>query len=68
VKLDSNGTDPKMLEKILDEKLVDYMAMDIKGPYWNQKYYKQLSQVIGLPEKVLPSLTQKLLQSIKLVD
>lgn len=41
VKLDSNGTNPEFLEKILDTKikhrgktsvLVDYVAMDIKAP------------------------------------
>lgn len=31
VKLDSNGTNPEMLEQLLDEDLIDYVAMDIKG-------------------------------------
>lgn len=30
VKLDSNGTNPDMLRKLLDNKLLDYIAMDIK--------------------------------------
>lgn len=32
VKLDTNGSNPAMLERILHEKLVDYVAMDVKGP------------------------------------
>lgn len=32
VKLDSNGTRPHILRKALDDKLVDYLAMDIKAP------------------------------------
>lgn len=32
VKLDTNGTNPKILEKLLNENLVDYIAMDIKAP------------------------------------
>ena len=32
VKLDTNGTNPDMLEKALEGKLVDYVAMDIKSP------------------------------------
>jgi len=32
VKLDTNGTNPNMLEKLVKEKLVDYIAMDIKAP------------------------------------
>lgn len=30
VKLDSNGTRPDVLKKIIDQKLVDYIAMDLK--------------------------------------
>lgn len=32
VKLDSNGTQPAVLEQIQKEKLVDYIAMDMKAP------------------------------------
>lgn len=32
IKLDSNGTNPNFLEKVIHEKLVDYIAMDIKAP------------------------------------
>jgi len=41
VKLDTNGSNPKLLEKLIDGKLVDYIAMDIKGP--KEKY----SEVAG---------------------
>lgn len=30
IKLDTNGTNPKMIKDLLDEKLLDYIAMDIK--------------------------------------
>lgn len=32
IKLDTNGTNPKMLKHLVRERLVDYVAMDIKGP------------------------------------
>lgn len=32
VKLDTNGTNPKLVKKLIDAKLVDYLAMDIKAP------------------------------------
>ena len=38
VKLDTNGSNPKMLKKLIDEKLIDYVAMDIKAP--KEKYKK----------------------------
>ncbi len=37
VKLDTNGTHPKVLEKLLQENLVDFISMDIKAPW--QKYH-----------------------------
>jgi len=38
VKLDTNGSDPQLLKKLINGKLVDYVAMDIKGP--KKKYGK----------------------------
>ena len=32
VKLDSNGSNPKVLRDLLEKKIVDYLAMDIKSP------------------------------------
>ncbi len=32
VKLDTNGTNPDLLEALLDERLVDFVAMDVKAP------------------------------------
>ena len=36
IKLDTNGTNPEMLGKIIEGRLADYVAMDIKAPW--QKY------------------------------
>lgn len=32
VKLDTNGTNPQLVEEMISQKLVDYVAMDIKAP------------------------------------
>jgi pyruvate formate lyase activating enzyme len=32
VKLDTNGTNPEMLEELIENNLIDYIAMDIKAP------------------------------------
>lgn len=37
VKLDTNGTNPDIIEELLDENLIDYIAMDIKAPL--EKYH-----------------------------
>ena len=36
VKLDTNGTMPDVIKKLIDKKLLDYIAMDIKAP--KEKY------------------------------
>lgn len=38
VKLDSNGTQPSKLKKLLDQNLLDYIAMDVKYP--KSDYFK----------------------------
>ena len=43
VKLDTNGSHPEMLARLIDEGLVDYVAMDVKNA--PAKY----AQTIGLP-------------------
>jgi pyruvate formate lyase activating enzyme len=32
IKLDSNGTNPEVLKQIFNKRLIDFIAMDIKGP------------------------------------
>jgi pyruvate formate lyase activating enzyme len=44
VKLDTNGTNPAALRGLLDKKLLDYVAMDVKAPL-NNKY----EEVAGCP-------------------
>ncbi len=39
-KLDTNGTNPKMLKELVSEGLVDYVAMDIKNSFTS--YYKTI--------------------------
>lgn len=46
VKLDSNGSNPQMLAKLLAAKLVDFIAMDIKAPL--EKYKKVVGDKVIL--------------------
>jgi len=48
VKLDTNGTDPEMLKKLIRQKLVDYVAMDIKAPLEQAKYNKAAGAKVNL--------------------
>ena len=42
IKLDTNGSNPEVLARLFDEKLVDYVAMDVKGP---EERYSELAGV-----------------------
>lgn len=53
VKLDTNGTNPKMIKSLLDDKLADYIAMDIKGPI---DKYKRITHHAGDLQNILDSV------------
>ncbi|MFA5317984.1 MAG: anaerobic ribonucleoside-triphosphate reductase activating protein [Patescibacteria group bacterium] len=53
-KLDTNGTNPKMLEFLIQKKLIDYIAMDIKAPL--NKY----QEVVGV-KNVLANITKSII-------
>ncbi len=54
IKLDTNGTNPKMLERLLKMEVLDYIAMDIKAPL--DKRYEKLAGVPTNCEKVERSI------------
>ncbi|EKE11820.1 MAG: Pyruvate-formate lyase-activating enzyme [uncultured bacterium] len=56
VKLDSNGSNPHVLRKIIKEKLVDYIAMDIKSSLGNY------SKVAGLNVDI-----EKIKKSVRMI-
>ena len=58
VKLDTNGTNPKLLRRLIEEELVDYVAMDIKN---DKEHYAETCGLPSFPRGVEESMT--LLQS-----
>jgi pyruvate formate lyase activating enzyme len=53
VKLDTQGSRPDMVEKILNEKLVDYVAMDIKAPL---DRYQEVTRSLVSPSDIKKSI------------
>ncbi|MDD3245241.1 MAG: anaerobic ribonucleoside-triphosphate reductase activating protein [Candidatus ainarchaeum sp.] len=39
IKLDTNGSNPEILEKLISQKLIDYVAMDLKDSFENYSKY-----------------------------
>jgi len=60
IKLDTNGTNPKLLKKLLDLGLVDYIAMDIKSSLDFNNY----SKAAGIKDK---AVLEKVKDSIGLI-
>ncbi|UCD26271.1 MAG: anaerobic ribonucleoside-triphosphate reductase activating protein [Candidatus Bathyarchaeota archaeon] len=57
VKVDTNGTYPKMVKTLMENGLVDYIALDIKAPLTVEKYSKATgANVEKLLEKVDESI------------
>lgn len=46
VKLDTNGSNPELLKNLIEDKLVDYVAMDIKAPM--DTYYEVIKTKVPL--------------------
>jgi len=64
VKVDTNGTNPTMVEELIQGGLVDYVALDIKAPLNAEKY----SKAIGInAEKLLGKVkeTMRILMGFK---
>lgn len=53
VKLDTNGSNPEMLKSLVKEKLIDYVAMDVKAPL--TKYEKACGVAVDV-EKIKQSV------------
>lgn len=53
VKLDTNGTNPSMLKNLIDEKLVDYVAMDVKN---SQERYEETTKTKANIDKIKESI------------
>ena len=62
VKLDTNGTNPEILQSLLDYDLIDYIAMDIKAPLILEKY----QEIVG--KQFSFSQFDKVLESVRLIQ
>lgn len=58
IKLDTNGSNPKMLKSLIDEKLIDYVAMDIKAP--KEKYGKVAGMLKCWNDRMLKNIEKSI--------
>ncbi len=60
VELETNGSNPGMLRGLVDQKIVDYVAMDVKAPLVWEKY----KVVAGIEDR---GLFERVLKSVELL-
>ena len=60
VKVDTNGTHPDIISKLVENELVNYVALDVKAPLTNEKY----SQICGT---TADRLSEKIRETIKIL-
>jgi len=56
VRIYTNGSNPEMLKQLIDEKLIDSIAMDIKAPL-TEESYEAITNVKDMLEKVRKSIS-----------
>ena len=62
VKLDTNGSNPEMLEKLIEGQYVDHIAMDVKAPLETSNYHGIMASRFN------SSLLPKIMQSVRLLN
>jgi len=81
IKIDTNGSYPKVIEKLISKKLVDYIAMDLKGPLSkymivtrsqiNEDEIKQSIEIImksGIPYEFRTTILKQLLDENDILE
>ena len=61
VKLDTNGTHPEVLERLLSAELLDYVALDVKAPF--ARYH----ELVGLPREAARKVAGAVRRSLELL-
>lgn len=61
IKLDTNGTNPEMLQKLINDKLIDYVAMDIKNNF------NDYPKTVGLDLSTFNHILENLIKSIDII-
>ncbi len=61
VKLDTNGSNPELIEELLRENLLDYVALDIKSSF------EKFGEISGLGERTAQETFEKILRTLELL-
>ncbi len=66
IKLDTNGTNPAMIRKLITDRLVDYVALDVKAPLTEDKYSLATGvKVASFLEKITETIQMLLENSVE---
>jgi pyruvate formate lyase activating enzyme len=63
LKLDTNGTNPALIRRLANDSLVNYVAMDVKAPFTEEKY----ARAAGVSTATMATLLPKIDESIQIL-
>lgn len=66
IRVDTNWTFPEKVKELAESWKVDWFAIDIKGPYWDEKFHDTSSDVIWWPREVAQKLFPKMIESLNI--
>lgn len=68
IRIDTNGTFPDKVIYLRNIGLVDWFAIDIKWPYWDSEFNKEMAKVLWIPKKNIFDIRNLIIKSIKVAD
>ena len=67
VKLDTNGTHPGVLRSLLEDRLVDYVALDLKAPFARYREFTGLLSPDPVASELVSDIVLRVRESIALI-
>jgi pyruvate formate lyase activating enzyme len=58
LKLDTNGTNPVLIRSLANDGLINYVAMDVKAPFTEEKYARATGVSMGTMAALLPKIEE----------
>lgn len=66
IRVDTNGTFPEKVEELTNRGKVDWFAIDIKWPYWNDKFEDISSDIVWITPSMSKKMFPKIVESLEI--
>lgn len=66
IRIDTNWSFPEKVKYLSENWYVDWFAIDLKWPYWDNKYLKQTSEILWISTEYAKKIFPKIMDSINI--